>query len=36
MNQKIAEAYFNNNNELAKEILVTCKQTEDYISGRFG
>jgi phosphate transport system protein len=29
MNQKIAEAYFNNNNELAKEILVTCKQTEE-------
>jgi len=29
INQKITEAYINNNSELAKEILITCKQTEE-------
>jgi len=29
MNQRIAEAYTNNNNDLAKDIIITCKQTEE-------
>jgi phosphate transport system protein len=29
MNQRIAEAYTNSNNELAKDIIITCKQTEE-------
>lgn len=29
MNQRIAEAYTNNNNDLAKDIIISCKQTEE-------